>query len=108
MDRRRFLMSGLKASVAGCAAGVLPGAGRMAAAAEQPGAARRVYKGTPDGKIFESRDGGQRWARVADFGKQCPVLEIAQTEKVVRAKIGFREHSFWLSSADGQLWHTEE
>jgi photosystem II stability/assembly factor-like uncharacterized protein len=65
-----------------------------------------IYKGTQDGLIFESLDGGKTWRQIANLGKQCSILEITQKQSQVFAQVGFQGYSFFLRSLDARVWRT--
>ncbi|MBE7472658.1 MAG: hypothetical protein HS114_26310 [Anaerolineales bacterium] len=66
----------------------------------------KIFKGTLEGKIFESLDNGQTWQQTANFGPDCPVLELSEEEEGLFAHLGFQSYNFWLTSPDGRIWRT--
>lgn len=66
----------------------------------------RLLRGMPDGKLLESRDEGQSWQEIADFGRQCSVQALLERSGLVYAKVGLRNFTFLLKSADGRAWRT--
>ena len=111
MNRRAFIKSVALTSLAGFAAISMPtlqaSAGLTPPPAEVSIKARgRMVKGTRDGRLFESLDGGNTWRALVNFGPQCPILEIQQRRGALYARVGFQRYSFLLKSADGRTWIT--
>jgi hypothetical protein len=104
-SRRRFMqVAGLAAWAALLApvvAQVVSGA--AIAYAEALG---KQYKGTRDGRVYESVDRGQSWQQVANFGSHCAVLALADRKGRLQAKIGVGGYDFGLISADARVWRT--
>lgn len=61
-------------------------------------------KGTSTGKVFMSLDDGKTWEVAADFGIDCPVLNIRSTSTGFYADIGHKGYRFTLHSMDGLQW----
>jgi hypothetical protein len=102
-SRRNFI------KVAGLAAGALllaaaQGAGNTVIA--QTAALGKMYRGTRDGLVFESSDGGKTWQQVANFGSHCAVQVLSDRRGKLQARIGVGAHGFELASADGRKWYT--
>ncbi len=66
----------------------------------------KKYKGTRDGRVLESVDGGKTWQQVANFGSHCAVLALIDRKGRIQAKIGVGGYDFALISADARVWHT--
>jgi len=66
----------------------------------------KKYKGTRDGHVFESVDGGQTWQQVANFGSHCAVLALSERRNRLEAEIGVAGYGFALTSTDARVWHT--
>ncbi len=64
----------------------------------------RLLRGMPDGKLLESRDDGQSWQKIADFGSRCAVLALLERDGLVYAQVGHKNFSFLLRSADARVW----
>jgi hypothetical protein len=97
--------------VAGLAAGALLLAPRSAQSAgnyfiAHATAFGRQYRGTRDGLVFESSDGGKAWQQVANFGSHCAVQALSDRRGQLHAQIGVGAHGFGLTSADGRKWYT--
>jgi len=71
-------------------------------------AGNKLYRGTPDGKIFISEDGGGSWQLHANFGNDCSILDLlANSNERVFARVGFKQHSFVLMlSKNGKNWQS--
>jgi photosystem II stability/assembly factor-like uncharacterized protein len=66
----------------------------------------RLFRGTRDGRILTSPDGGRSWRRSANFGEECRVQELAAAGGSLAVRIGYRGFTFRLVSADGVAWRT--
>lgn len=99
MNRRKFLTGIAELSVAGLVTTLWP-------AYFEAKADGRILKGTAEGQIFESVDGGQSWQLIANFGPDCPILEVFQDYGQFYVRIGCQEYSFLVQSLDGRNWWT--
>jgi hypothetical protein len=111
MNRRNFLKGVAQASLVGAAALVsptLPVSMRLDAspAFVQTDALMRKFRGTPDGRILESFDGGKTWRPTANFGRHCSILAILERQGQLYTQVGIQGYSFFLSSPDGRVWRT--
>ena len=111
MNRRAFIKGVALSSLAGVAAISMPTLQASASLTPPPAEVRvnalgRIVKGTRDGQVFESLDGGSSWQALVNFGPQCPILEIQQRQGALYARVGFQRYSFLLKSADGRTWRT--
>ena len=72
-------------------------------------AGNKLYRGTPDGKIYISEDGGGSWQLHANFGNEYSILDLlANTNEQVFARLGFQQHSFVLKlSKNGKNWQSD-
>lgn len=66
------------------------------------------YKGTRDGKILESTDGGRTWQVVANFGKEYSIRAVVRRRRNLVATLKQRRHSFEIKSLDARTWYTME
>jgi hypothetical protein len=68
----------------------------------------KVYRGTQDGKILVSANGGKSWQLHSDFGSHLAVLYMSKDRgENVHAQMGFAGHSFELALAqNGNVWRT--
>jgi hypothetical protein len=97
--------------VAGLAAGALLLAPRSAQGAgnyfiAHATAFGRQYRGTRDGLVFESIDGGKTWQQVANFGSHCAVQALSNRQGQFQAQIGVGAYDFVLTSVDARTWRT--
>jgi hypothetical protein len=111
MNRRVFIKSVTLSTLAGLAAISMPtlqaSAGLTPPPAEiQVKALGRLLRGTRDGQMFESLDGGANWRTLTNFGPDYAVLEIQQRRGALYARLGFRRFNFVLTSVDGRTWRT--
>ena len=104
-SRRNFL------KMAGLAAGALllmPNSAQSASSyfSAYAEAFGRKYRGTRDGLVLESIDGGKTWQQVANFGSHCAVQALRVQRSALQAQIGVGAYEFALTSADARKWHT--
>lgn len=104
MNRRNFLKKSMAAVLGGLAAIALP-AGEAAAQAES-NTGRVVLRGSLDGKVLESLDGGGTWRAIADFGPSCPVLRAYQNGGTIFAELRSHGVTFTLKTSDRRQWYT--
>ncbi len=100
MNRREFLAVAGSMALAG-----LLGLKASPVAAAQSG--RRLYRGTADGKLYESTDAGKSWQLITDFGSIYAIQTItpgnndALTVELIYMGLGFNLHS-----TDKSIWRT--
>ncbi len=104
-SRRAFLKAaGLAAGAVLLAPSSALGAGNyFTAYVEAPG---KLYRGTRDGLVFESVDGGHSWQQVANFGKHCAIAALREKQKQIQADVVVQGYHFFLTSADARVWYT--
>jgi hypothetical protein len=70
--------------------------------------AGKIYRGTPDGKIYISDDEGVSWRLHTDLGKDNAILELfTNPDGQVFAQVGYQKFSFVLRlSQNGRNWHS--
>jgi hypothetical protein len=66
----------------------------------------KLFKGTLDGRILASEDGGGSWASCAKFGGQHRIDSLTVRGSQLRAEIGIPGATFQLTSGNGRVWHT--
>lgn len=104
-SRRSFMRAaGLAAGSSLLAPMVAQGAGSYSTA--RVDALGKQYRGTRDGLVLESMDGGKTWQQVANFGSHCAVQALSSRQGQLQAWIGVKGYRFALISADARLWHT--
>lgn len=111
MNRRSFLKTVAAASGAAAAYALTGTPVGKAAASFQPRPVElafqgRLLRGMPDGRLLESRDDGQSWQKIRDFGSHCAVLALVERGSLLYAKVGLKNYSFLLKSADARAWRT--
>jgi hypothetical protein len=106
MNRRELLKVAATTTLA-LAAGVVLSERRSprAPGVESTPLGRRL-RGTDQGQLLESLDGGVSWHVVAKFGKDCSVREIAERGDQIYLRLEVLGHPFFLRSADARAWHT--
>ena len=104
MDRRDFLRGAAGASLAIGLATLLPGM-QASARGAQPAVVTARFRGSSDGRIYESTDKGATWQPRANFGVHCAITEVHERDGKVFAKVVVQGHAFTLQSADGRRWH---
>ncbi len=68
----------------------------------------RLLRGTADGKVLESLDGGATWQRIANFGELCSVARLSEQNSEIHARVFLQGNIFTLHSADGRVWRTAD
>jgi hypothetical protein len=76
---------------------------QLTAHVDAPG---KKYRGTRDGRVLESVDGGQTWQQVANFGSHCSVRALSAGRGQIQAQIGVAGYKFVLTSTDARVWRT--
>lgn len=106
MNRRQFLTVAGVATVVGL--GKISHPRKVLAQSIISSAHQKVYRGSKDGKLFESLNAGESWAQVADFGEACAIEQIDSSAANGRLTLhlSYQNHSFRLTSADARTWHT--
>jgi hypothetical protein len=68
----------------------------------------QLYRGTPDGEIYFSKDEGQTWALHTSFGSNLSVLGLwVNIWGQLQAQLGIAGHSFELALAnEDRTWRT--
>ena len=110
MNRRGFLKRTGQGCLAGFLAVTVPVAVQAGALAV-PSPAQMgsfLYKGTVDGQILESGDGGATWHTRANFGADFAIRQVVRSGDRLYAEVGFQGHSFMLKSQDGGVWFTAD
>lgn len=100
MNRREFLIVTGSVTLAGILGiQVNPVA---AAASNKP-----LYRGTLDGKLFESTDGGKSWLLITDFTSLYAVQSASlEADDRVKVQLNYWGFEFSLYSKDKTLWTT--
>jgi hypothetical protein len=68
----------------------------------------KLFRGTPDGKIYVSTNEGRSWQLHTNLGPQMAILGLVVHHKdQIRAQLGFANHTFELALAQkSQAWMT--
>ena len=112
LNRRDFLKTAGLALGAAVFSPLLSAAGPLPADIHSdlnatPAAASQVrYRGTPDGKVLKSDDGGSSWRTLTNFGPQYAVDDVWLSGDGLFARLRFAGDSFTLRSQDERIWHT--
>lgn len=66
----------------------------------------KLYRGTPDGKIFVSANAGRDWQMHTNFGAHVSVFSLTANQwEQVQAVLGVAQHRFKLAlSTDHKGW----
>lgn len=83
----------------------LPSLGEAGAQAKR--AAPPRFKGTANGQILTSPDGGKTWQVAVDFGPQCKVQKVIRGRTKMKADLVYEGLPFTLVSTDGRTWYTD-
>lgn len=67
-----------------------------------------TYRGTSDGKVYHSADGGRTWSLLTDFGPGMTIFSLMEAPRNrIYARLGFAGHSFGLAySLHDHTWRT--
>ena len=65
-----------------------------------------LFRGTLNGVVQASEDDGKTWRKKMDFGNEIQIIDLMTENEKLVARLGIGEHSFKLSSDDGQKWLT--
>jgi hypothetical protein len=109
IPRRVFVKGLLGGSLAILAGGAFllrtAPASSQASGPKAPSPKRRL-RGTRDGLVQESLDGGKTWQTVAKFGSSCAIVRLVETGGQIDANINYKGSSFRLKSTDARVWRT--
>ncbi len=108
MNRRQFLTLATVFTAAGM---TQLGTPRLAAARGPVRIPRRqiLYRGTQDGKLYRSTNGGRTWHLMANFGNHCAIDQVvSQRRGGTTVKLVCAGHNFELNSKDDRVWRTAE
>jgi hypothetical protein len=113
MNRRDFLKGMAGVSLTWLAMPVLPAppaATRInnGSALLYSHALNRTFRGTPDGLILESLDGGATWQAIANFGSHCSIERLFDVDDRVFVQVGVQDYSFLVASTDARTWRTTD
>jgi hypothetical protein len=106
VGRRRFLrVSGLVVGLLAVAP-VASAFGRFAAPPDLEVDGKR-YRGTADGRIAVSTDGGRTWTEIAYFGGAIRIEALTSNGPgTVKAHLRDSRRRFWVQSNDDRTWLT--
>lgn len=100
MNRREFLTVASSVALVG-----LLGLKASPVAAAQ--SSRTLYRGTPDGKLYESTDGGKTWQLITDFGSIYAIQSITPGDNdALTVELAYMGFGFNLHSIDKSIWRT--
>jgi hypothetical protein len=111
MDRRNFLSFAAATTVAAATAltlGLEVHDRTVAPASPRSPSDSRRYRGTHDGKIYVSHDGGRSWKLLSDFGPALRVTKVKASPRSVVATLalgGAGTFRIRLMHND-RTWHT--
>ncbi|HXV99990.1 MAG TPA: hypothetical protein VEC93_16345 [Anaerolineae bacterium] len=97
MNRRDFVKNIAALSLASWLTVTLP-------TIPQAQAAGKMFRGSAEGRIFESTNGGLSWRPVANFGPTCPIVNVFQNGPHLYAQVGCQNHTFFITSPDARSW----
>ncbi len=66
--------------------------------------AGRLYRGTVDGCILVSDDGGGNWTQQSVLHQGCAITRLQSNGRALLARLEFAGHTFDLISTDGIVW----
>jgi uncharacterized protein (DUF1501 family) len=108
MNRRDLLKAATAAGLSLVALSLAPHGALTSSRVVEAAALGRILRGTTDGRVLESLDGGASWQLVANFGASCAITRIAERGGRAHARIAVAGHEFDLHSTDARMWRTAE
>ncbi len=103
MKRRRFIKSLTTLPIAMALLSLTSSPNAKAASTQ---IASQRFRGTADGRVFESPDEGKSWQQCAHFGSACAIRRPETRSDTLIALIEIQGYPFALESGDGRLWRT--
>ena len=105
MDRRNFLRASATMAVAGA---VLAEGLDVADAGAETDRSKVRYRGTHNGKILQSHNGGKKWTLLTNFGSGYSIPKVGpDRNKRVIATLIYQRRSFDLAlQPDHRTWRT--
>jgi hypothetical protein len=102
VNRRDFLRLGGML----CAAAYASPVTRLVKLSPETAALGKLYRGTYDGDVQVSQDGGRSWKLHYRFGPDCPILDIyTGPDGRLYLCAGFKQHTFQLMlSRNEKAW----
>ena len=64
----------------------------------------RLFRGSVDGCIYVSTDGGKAWDLLTCLHKDCAVTSLRADKSGLSATLEFQGYPFNLTSSDGKVW----
>lgn len=105
MDRRQFLSAATAVTAVGLMHLATPRL--FATNGLAPILSPMFYRGTKDGKLYETNDGGKTWQLIADFGSHCAIDRVVIHKNGDTAvKLVCAGYTFDLYSTDARVWRT--
>ena len=69
--------------------------------------AGRILRGTEDGRVLVSLDGGKTWSQLTSFGDGYAVLDVSDQGGLLLARVRFKNRTFYLKSVNGKTWYSQ-
>lgn len=63
-----------------------------------------LYRGSVDGCIYASSDGGASWGLFVRLHDQCAITDLKASKCCLTATLEFEGYPFSLTSTDGKVW----
>jgi len=101
VNRRDFLKAAAVFSIAGIGVALFP-------KNVQARIGDRLVRGTRDGRLLESTDGGKTWLPTVNFGPGYTVRALYHRKDLVFADLTFQGYPVTLKSSDGRVWYTQD
>lgn len=106
MNRRDFLKVAGLTSLA-LFVNVRPLAGKLVNSRQLTVPSGKIYRGTPDGRIYTSNDRGRTWSLHTNFGRQYSILGFTTNAGgQIYAHLSFQSRGFDLMLAKNQKFWT--
>lgn len=106
MNRRTLLKAAAAAGLSLAALSLAPHGALTSARIVEAAALGRLLRGTHDGRVLESLDGGASWQVVANFGAACEVVRIVERDGRAYVRVAVGGPTFDLHSTDARVWRT--
>ncbi len=108
LGRRDFLKQFVLAAGAAAAIPIISAAERSATLPPLPATqAGRMLRGTEDGGVLVSLDGGKTWSQLTSFGNEYAVLDVSEHGGLLFALVRFKGRNFYLKSVNGKTWYSQ-
>jgi hypothetical protein len=106
MNRREVLKAAIAAGFSLATLSLAPHGALSPTRIVEAAALGRLLRGTHDGRVLQSLDGGASWQTVASFGPACQIVRLVESGGLAQMRIAVGSHTFDLHSRDARTWRT--